>query len=65
MKVIIQIQNASELDEIADWLSKKNIVIEKAGQAKLSAEAFLKRLTKYRVQLPADYRFNRDEANER
>ena len=65
MKVIIQIQNVSELEEIAGWLSKKKIVIENAGQAKLDVSSFLKRLTKYRVQLPQDYRFNRDEANER
>ena len=65
MKVIIQVQHVSELEEIADWLSKKKIVIESVGQAKLDAKAFLKRLAGYRIHLPADYRFNRDEANER
>lgn len=63
--MIIQIQHVSELEEIADWLSKKKIVVEKIDLVKLDATAFLKRLAKYRIQFPADYRFNRDEANER
>ena len=65
MTVIFQIEAMSELDEIRQWLSKRKIVIQKQPPQKIGADAFVKKLRRYQVNLPADYRFNRDEANER
>ena len=65
MTVIFQIEAMSELDEISQWLSKRKIVIQKQPDKKIGAAAFVKKLRRYQVALPADYRFNRDEANER
>ncbi len=65
MTVVFQIEAISELDEISQWLAERKIVIQKIAPQKISANAFLKRLRRYRITLPADYRFNREEANER
>ncbi len=65
MTVIFQIEAMSELDEISQWLCKRKIVIQKRPDKKIGADAFVKKLRRYQVVLPTDYRFNRDEANER
>lgn len=65
MTVIIQVKDIHELDEIAQWLAHRNIVIQQVFPGKISAFELLARLRKFRVQLPADYRFNREEAHER
>lgn len=65
MTVIFEIEAMSELEEISQWLAERKIVIQQVTSQKIGAEAFLKRLRRYKVNLPADYRFNRDEANER
>lgn len=65
MTVIFEIEAMSELEEISQWLAERKIVIQQVTSPKIGAEAFLKRLRRYKVNLPADYRFNRDEANER
>ncbi len=65
MTVIFQIEAISELEEISQWLAQRNIVVQKVSNQKIGADAFLKRLRRYKVVLPANYRFNRDEANER
>ncbi len=65
MRVIFEIENMGQLNEIQQWLADKKIVIEKIRSTRIMADVFLKRLQKYRVQLPVDYRFTRDEANER
>jgi hypothetical protein len=65
MTVIFQIEAMSELEEISQWLSQRKIVIQKIESAKLNTADFLKRLHRHKVILPADYRFNREEANER
>lgn len=67
MTVIFQIEAINELEEIQQWLSKRKIVIQKTAPPakKIGATAFLKRLKRYQVNLPADYRFNRDQAHER
>ncbi|MBI5913768.1 MAG: hypothetical protein HY842_00175 [Bacteroidetes bacterium] len=65
MTVIFQIEAMSELDEISQWLSKRKIVIQKQPDKKIGVDAFVKKLRRYQVVLPTDYRFNRDEANER
>ncbi len=65
MTVIFQIEAMSELEEISGWLAQQKIVIQKVETGKIGADAFLKRLRRYKINLPADYRFNRDEANER
>ncbi|MFN0174475.1 MAG: hypothetical protein ACKVU0_07515 [Saprospiraceae bacterium] len=65
MTVIFEIEAMSELEEISQWLAERKIVIQNVASRKIGAEAFLKRLRRYKVNLPADYRFNRDEANER
>ncbi len=65
MRVVFQIEKMSELEEISQWLAQRKIVIQKMVNSKISADALLLRLRRYRVTLPADYRFNRDEANER
>lgn len=65
MTVIFQIEKIDELDEIRQWLSKRKIVIQKIAPARIGANVFLERLRRYQVTLPTNYRFNRDEANER
>ncbi len=65
MTVIFEIEAMSELEEISQWLAERKIVIQNVASKKIGAETFLKRLRRYKVNLPADYRFNRDEANER
>ncbi|MBL7780617.1 MAG: hypothetical protein JNM22_05315 [Saprospiraceae bacterium] len=65
MTVIFQIEAMSELEEISAWLAQRKIVIQQVETGKIGPDAFLKRLRRYRINLPADYRFNRDEANER
>jgi uncharacterized iron-regulated membrane protein len=65
MTVIFQVEAMSELDEISHWLAQRKIVVQKVTGRKIGADAFLKRLRRHRIHLPADYRFNRDEANER
>lgn len=65
MTVIFQIEAISELDEISQWLAQRKIVIQKMETKKIGTEAFLKRLRSYKITLPADYHFNREEANER
>jgi len=65
MQVVFQIEKMSELEEISQWLAKRKIVIQKVTAARISADALFTRLRRYRINLPPDYRFNRDEANER
>lgn len=65
MTVIFEIEAMSELEEISQWLAERKIVVQQVTSKKIGAEAFLKRLRRYKINLPADYRFNRDEANER
>lgn len=65
MTVIFQIESMGELDEISQWLAKRKIVIQKMTDRKIEADVFLKHLRRFKIKLPADYRFNRDEANER
>lgn len=65
MTVIFQVENVRELEEISDWLAGRKIVIQKVVPRKIDANAFLKRLRLYQVNLPEGYKFNRDEANER
>ncbi|MCU0345478.1 MAG: hypothetical protein MUC59_00955 [Saprospiraceae bacterium] len=65
MTVIFQVDNASELEEISQWLSKRKILVHNKPVKKIGAAAFVKKLRRYQVALPNDYRFNRDEANER
>ncbi|MCA0237579.1 MAG: hypothetical protein LCH81_14475 [Bacteroidetes bacterium] len=65
MTVIFQIEAMSELEEISAWLAQRKIVIQKVESGKIGSDAFLKRLRRYKINLPVDYRFNRDEANER
>ena len=65
MTVIFQIEAMSELEEISAWLAQRKIVIQQVETGKIGPDAFLKRLSRYRINLPVDYRFNRDEAHER
>lgn len=65
MTVIIQVKDLSELEGITQWLSERKIVIQKVIPQKIEAKTLLKRLHRYRVQLPEGYIFNREEANER
>lgn len=65
MTVIFQIEAMSELEEISAWLAQRKIVIQKVESGKIGSDAFLKRLRRYKINLPVDYRFKRDEANER
>lgn len=65
MTVIIQINDIHELDEVAQWLARRNIVIQQVVPGRISALELLARLRRFRVHLPIDYRFNREEANER
>jgi hypothetical protein len=65
MTVIFQIETIAELDEISQWLAKRKIVVQKMANQKVEADVLMKRLRRYKIKLPANYHFNRDEANER
>ena len=65
MRVVFEIENVSELEEISEWLSQKKIVIQQIVTEKINADTLFNRLRSIKIELPADYRFNRDEANER
>ena len=65
MTVIFQIETIAELDEISQWLAKRKIVVQKMANQKVEADVLMKRLRRYKIKLPTNYRFNRDEANER
>jgi len=65
MRVVFEVDNINELEEISGWLSQKKIVIQQIVTEKISADVLFKRLRSIKIELPADYRFNRDEANER
>ena len=65
MRVVFEVDNIGELEEISEWLSQKKIVIQQIGIEKINADVLFNRLKSIKIELPADYRFNRDEANER
>jgi|APTNR8051073442_1049403.scaffolds.fasta_scaffold01126_10 hypothetical protein len=65
MRVVFEVDNIVELEEISEWLSQKKIVIQQIGIEKINADVLFNRLKSIKIELPADYRFNRDEANER
>jgi hypothetical protein len=65
MTVIFQIKEMSALDEISHWLTQRKIVIQKVVTRKIGADNFFKNIRRYQINLPKDYQFNREEANER
>lgn len=65
IRVVFEIDNINELEEISEWLSQKKIVIQQTGTEKINADVLFNRLKSIKIELPANYRFNRDEANER
>ena len=54
MTVIFQIEAMSELEEISAWLAQRKIVIQKVESGKIGSDAFLKRLRRYKINLPVD-----------
>ncbi len=65
MKVIIEIDHISELEEISEWLARQEIVIQQSRAKKISAGTLFNKLRHFKIVLPVDYQFNRHEANER
>lgn len=65
MKVIIKIDHLSELEEISEWIARQEVVIRQNTTEKISAGTLFNKLRHFKIELPVDYRFNRDEANER
>lgn len=65
MKVVFEIESISELEEISEWLARQKIVLQQIAPAKINANALFSSLRRFKIELPSDYRFNRDEANER
>ena len=63
MKVSIEISSDEELKKIAKILKGEHITIFKSGKdrKKILEEIF----NKYRVKLPAGYKFNREEIHAR
>jgi antitoxin MazE len=55
----LELAEGDELDVVE--ADKNTLVVAKAA----NKQAVLKELSKFHFELPADYKFNRDEANER
>lgn len=55
----LELAEGDELDVVE--ADKNTLVVAKAA----NKEAILKELSKFRFELPTDYKFNRDEANGR
>jgi len=65
MKVVIEIDHISELEEISEWLARQEIVIQQSRAEKISAGTLFNKLRHFKIVLPVDHQFNRHEANER
>ncbi len=63
MKVIIEVDNLDELDKIKKFLKQENI---EDFQIKTNQKLSLFDIfNNYNIELPKDFKFSREEANER
>jgi hypothetical protein len=60
MKIVLQFENMSELDEISQWLESKHITVQQVVPAKMSASTLIKRLNRIKIVLPEDFKFDRN-----
>lgn len=71
MEIIIKTNNDKEFIKIIEFLGEENITIINTSEIYKSTDdledfkVMEEEIKKYRVKLPKDFEFNRDEANER
>ena len=50
----------NDLDEISQWLENKHITVQQVTPEKMSASTLIKRLSRIKVVLPEDFKFDRN-----
>ena len=65
MRVIIEVNSAEELQETLALLGDRPVTVAKPPDASKRAALLREAVRTYRIALPEDWAFNRDEAHER
>jgi hypothetical protein len=69
MKIIIEVAHLGELEAIKEWLLQRPVTIETTFSEpipnRMNATSLFQFLSAFSIQLPKNYQFNREEANER
>ncbi len=71
MEITIKTESEKEFKEVINFLKKENITIVKSTVEYNKEKDFVEikimeeEMKKYRTRLPVDFKFDRDEANER
>ncbi len=60
MKIVLQFEKMSDLDEISQWLENKHITVQQVIPDKMSASTLIKRLNRIKIVLPEDFKFDRN-----
>ncbi len=60
MKIILQFEKMSDLDEISLWIENKHITVQQLIPDKISASTLIKRLNRIKIVLPEDFKFDRN-----
>jgi hypothetical protein len=60
MKIVLQFEKMSDLDEISQWLENKHITVQQVIPDKISASTLIKRLNRIKIVLPEDFKFDRN-----
>jgi hypothetical protein len=60
MKIVLQFEKMSELDEITQWLENKHITVQQVIPNKISGSTLIKRLNRIKIVLPEDFKFDRN-----
>lgn len=71
MEITIKTDSEKEFREVIDFLKKEKITVVKSTVEYSKVKNFVDfkvmegEMKKYRIKLPVDFKFNREEANER
>jgi hypothetical protein len=60
MKIVLQFEKMSDLDEISQWLENKHVTVQQVIPDKMSASTLIKRLSRIKIVLPEDFKFDRN-----
>jgi hypothetical protein len=60
MKIVLQFEKMSDLDEISQWLENKHITVQQVIPDKMSGSTLIKRLSRIKIVLPEDFKFDRN-----
>lgn len=65
MRVIIEVDSKEELQETLALLGDRPVTVLEAPTASRRAALLREAIETYRIELPKDWKFDREEANER